>query len=103
MYFADNAIPKGCPDPKEVKWLRPEEIIADLVKNGYDQSKGKKVELFDVNGGGANDVMQSIFLGNCWFVSALSIIARYEKYLKGQFVITEQAVKDLDDVEVAGM
>jgi hypothetical protein len=31
MYFADNDIPVGNPDPKEVKWLRPNEIINILI------------------------------------------------------------------------
>ena len=28
MYIADNDIPEGAPDPKECKWLRPEEVLA---------------------------------------------------------------------------
>jgi hypothetical protein len=103
MYFADNDIPEGCPDPKEVKWLRPEEILASLVDNGFDDLEGKTADIFDADGAGANDVCQSKYLGNCWFVSALSIIARYDKYLRGQFVISEEAVKDLSDDEIAGM
>ena len=39
MYIADNDIPDGCPDPKEVKWLRPEEIIASLIEGGHDELK----------------------------------------------------------------
>jgi hypothetical protein len=26
LYFADNLIPPGCPDPDEIEWYRPEEI-----------------------------------------------------------------------------
>ena len=28
MYIADNDVPEGAPDPKECKWLRPEEVLA---------------------------------------------------------------------------
>jgi hypothetical protein len=42
-------------------------------------------------------------LGNCWFVSALSIIAGYDKYLQGEFIITEESIKDLSDEELSGM
>lgn len=81
MYFADNDIPEGCPDPKDVKWLRPDEIITELVHGGRDDLVGKIPDVFDELGAVANDVVQSKYLGNCWFVSALSIIARYDKYL----------------------
>ena len=37
--------------------------------------------MFDVEGAEADDVKQSKYLGNCWFISALSIISGYEKYL----------------------
>jgi len=41
-------------------------------------------EVFD-GGAASNDVMQSKYLGNCWFVSALSIIATNDLLLKGNF------------------
>ena len=41
MYFADNDIPEGCPDPKDVKWLRPEEILGVLIDNGNDDLVGQ--------------------------------------------------------------
>jgi len=56
IYFADNDIPSGCPDPKEVRWLRPEEILAELVDNGFDQYEGLTADVFDKDGAGANDV-----------------------------------------------
>ena len=56
MYFADNDIPDGCPDPKDVKWLRPEEIIATLVANGFEDLEGQTADIFDPDGAGSNDV-----------------------------------------------
>ncbi len=58
MYFADNDIPSGCPDPKEVEWLRPEEIIAKLIDDGHEDLKDKRIEVFASGGDGAssNDV-----------------------------------------------
>jgi hypothetical protein len=56
MYFADNDIPEGCPDPKEVLWLRPEEIMARLIEKGDDRWEGKVPELFDQDGAQSNDV-----------------------------------------------
>lgn len=46
MYFADNDIPPGCPDPKDVEWLRPEEIISRLIENGNEDLKEHPIEVF---------------------------------------------------------
>jgi len=32
MYFYDNDIQSGCPEPSECKWLRPEEILKEMSK-----------------------------------------------------------------------
>ncbi|CAK89170.1 unnamed protein product (macronuclear) [Paramecium tetraurelia] len=103
MYFADNDVPEGAPQPKECKWLRPEEFLAALVENGDEQYKNSTVDVFDEDGAASNDVCQSKYLGNCWFVSALSIISGYEQYLQGDFVITQESIQELTDEEVNGM
>lgn len=36
LYFYDNDIPAGSPDPQEVMWLRPEEIVQKLIENGEE-------------------------------------------------------------------
>jgi predicted nucleotidyltransferase len=55
MYFGDNVIPDGCPDPKDVQWLRPEEILGHLVERGNDEYVGK-VACFIEDGAESNDV-----------------------------------------------
>lgn len=65
MYIADNSIMPGCPEPQDVKWLRPEEFNEDA----------QETMMFDDEGPTSNDVLQSKYLGDCWFISALSIIA----------------------------
>lgn len=35
----------------------------------------------DENGANASDVIQSHYLGDCWLISALAIIARNDKFL----------------------
>jgi len=87
MYYADNDIPEGSPDPLDVEWLRPEENLAKLIENGDDALIGKTANVFNQEGALANVVCQSKFLGNCWFVSALTIICRYDKYLLGELAV----------------
>ncbi len=56
MYFADNDIPEGSPDPIDVEWLRPEENLARLIENGDDTLIGKTANIFNQDGAIANDV-----------------------------------------------
>jgi hypothetical protein len=58
MYFADNDIAPGCPDPKDVQWLRPEEIIKKLILDGNEELAKFPIEVFASGGDGAssNDV-----------------------------------------------
>ena len=45
-------------------------------------------------------MMQSSFLGDCWFVSALSIMATHDELLQGEFKATpENLYSDVDDKE----
>lgn len=45
-----------------------------------------------MSGASSNDVKQSSYLGDCWFVSALSIIAQYDNYLVGSYDPTKKGV-----------
>jgi len=56
MYFADNDIPEGSPLPKDCKWIRPEEHVANLIEAGNDNLKDKHVDVFDSDGAASNDV-----------------------------------------------
>jgi calpain len=92
LYFYDNMIPPGCPDAETIEWRRPEEICTETEPKFFD------------GGASAADVMQSSFLGNCWFVSALSIIAAgHDTLIRGGFNPTEENVKDISDTEVKQM
>lgn len=100
MYFAENEIPEGSPRPEECEWLRPEEMIAKLIEDGSEDLVGKKIEFFDAEGAGASDVMQSKYLGNCWFISALTILSGYDQYLNGNFDFTEEEIEEITDENV---
>lgn len=47
--------------------------------------------------------MQSSFLGNCWFVSGLSILATHDNLLIGSFKPTDENLKDISNEEVKAM
>lgn len=34
MYFSENDITPGCPEPADVIWMRPRDILAKLVADG---------------------------------------------------------------------
>lgn len=70
-------IPNGCPYPDQMEWRRPEEI---LKFNDIDE----KPVFFD-QGASSSDVLQSQYLGDCWFISALSIMATNDHLLRGRF------------------
>jgi hypothetical protein len=70
-----------------VLWKRPEEIIKarlDYGEEAYDSSE-HGTPIFIDGGASSNDVRQSPFLGDCWFMSALSLIASDDRYLRGDF------------------
>ena len=84
MYISENDIIPGCPLPADVQWIRPNEILQRLILDGQTELQGLTIDVFD-DGAASNDVIQSKYLGNCWFISALSIIAGDDNLLKGNF------------------
>ncbi|CAD8122270.1 unnamed protein product [Paramecium sonneborni] len=68
IYRVENLPIQGWPDAKDICWQRISEICSDWV-------------FMDENGANANDVIQSHYLGDCWLISALTIIASNDKYL----------------------
>ncbi|KAL4472263.1 hypothetical protein ABPG72_011624 [Tetrahymena utriculariae] len=91
MYFSSNEIPPGCPEPENVRWLRLNEIVDEYIENHGDEylSEDEIKELqhihFLYEGASSNDVKQSKYLGDCWFISALSIVSEYNEYIDGEF------------------
>jgi calpain len=74
----------GYPEPESLVWLRPSEI-----------SKKEK-PMFMSGGAQANDVIQG-YLGDCWFIGALSIIATNDEYLYNDININEIKNKSISD------
>ena len=68
MYFDGNP-PPGYPDPEGIEWMRPEEFCAEDPE-------------FINEGASANDVKQGR-IGNCWFISALSVLACRGELVRG--------------------
>jgi len=73
----------------EVVWLRPHQICTDKPPRFFD---GKS---------SSSDVVQGA-LGDCWFVSAMSVIAAKEKYLVGSLPQLSKD-KQLSDEQVAAL
>ena len=69
MYFDGNPQPGGSPDPEGIEWMRPEEYCTEDPE-------------FINEGASANDVKQGR-IGNCWFISALSVLACRDNLLRG--------------------
>lgn len=47
--------------------------------------------------------MQSSFLGNCWFVSGLSILATHDNLIRGSFHPSDENLKEISNEEVKQM
>lgn len=71
LYINGNP-PKGAFNPAQVEWYRMEEICPD------------DNPLFIADGADSNDVIQGC-LGDCWFISALSVLATKDHLLRGEF------------------
>ena len=69
LYLNGNAL-KGHMDPTMIEWYRMTQISSEPH--------------FIDDGAEANDVMQGA-LGDCWFISALSVLATKDHLLRGEF------------------
>lgn len=54
-------------------------------------------------GASSNDVKQSAYLGDCWFVSALSLIASDDKLLMGYFNPDPKELNKMSPEEAKGL
>lgn len=81
------------PRKEKVRWMRPYQISPDVPPKFFNES-----------GVGSKDVQQGA-IGNCWFVSALSVVATKKSLLRG--VISEKFMKQptetLGDEEASGL
>ena len=82
--FGDGRIPAGSPSDKNIKWYPLSEI------SDYAQFFSDGVE--------SNDVIQGC-LGDCWFISALSVIATKDYLLRGEFSDDILSDKKIDPEE----
>lgn len=62
-------------DPTDIEWKRPEEFLI------YDDDYKAK-PAFVTNDASANEVLQGK-LGDCWFISALSVLASKDELIRG--------------------
>jgi Ca2+-binding EF-hand superfamily protein len=69
--YSKGEPPKGYIEPNLIEWYRMDEICDDDP-------------VFIDNGAEANDVCQGA-IGDCWFISALSVIATKDHLLRGEF------------------
>jgi Ca2+-binding EF-hand superfamily protein len=84
--YLNGAPQRGGTDPNLIEWYRMDEISRDATP------------VFVDDGVETNDVMQGA-LGDCWFISALSVLATKDHLLRGEF--SESILKDgnIDDEE----
>jgi len=79
---------KGHMDPSMIEWYRMTEISPEHSPHFID------------DGAEANDVMQGA-LGDCWFISALSVIATKDYLLRGEFnpvILNDGEIDQQEDV-----
>ncbi len=88
LYFED--IPTGYPLPKNMRWLRLNQI-----------SQKKRPEFID-DGAGTNDVIQGA-LGDCWFIGALSVLATEDAFIRGSFDPEKNTDDQISNYEAKGM
>ena len=82
--YGDGPIPAGNPRDTNIKWYPLSEI------SDYAQFFSDGVE--------SNDVIQGC-LGDCWFISALSVIATKDYLLRGEFSESILSDKKIDEEE----
>ena len=105
MYVADNLIPEGSPKPEEVTWYHPEDIIKGRIAFGEDlyEIGDYSFPQFIHNGANLEDVRQSKYLGDCWFISALCLVCSNDQYLIGEFDPLANTDDKIDAAEAQGM
>ena len=82
--YGDSPVPAGSPKDTNIKWYPLSEI------SDYAQFFSDGVE--------SNDVIQGC-LGDCWFISALSVIATKDYLLRGEFSDDILSDKKIDEEE----
>ena len=93
----------GMPLPKEVEWISPRELLQRKVAAGHQQYNDMIPVFIDEDGATANDVLQSKYLGDCWFISALTLISQKDAYLRGAFIADQNNIGEIDDMEAKQM
>ena len=84
--YINGTCPKGHMDPSVIDWYRMTDISPEKSPVFFDDTID------------TNDVMQGA-LGDCWFISALSVIATKDHLLRGQFEYSIVDDGDIDDLE----
>lgn len=68
--YSNGTAPPGYIKPEQIWWIRPEEFV------------GSKNYAFTHDEASSNEVIQGA-LGDCWFISALSVLATRDELLEG--------------------
>ena len=66
------------PEPEDIEWLMPEEYL----KTGDEEEDKKIAPVFIKNDASANEIKQGK-VGNCWLISALSVLAGHDELIMG--------------------
>ncbi len=87
IYYTGET-PRGHAEVDEITWARPATYLADDNDDEEEEEnpeKGKKKDTechFLIGDGGSNEVVQGQ-MGNCWFISALSVLADRDEFIRG--------------------
>ena len=78
---------------EDIQWLRPEQYLADV--------EDATEPVFIKAGSSSNEVKQGN-IGNCWFISALSILATHDELIVGSTgIVDKDSLEMLDSTSVA--